>query len=484
MTALRTQPFTGLAELRAWIPRFATPAVMIVLGLAALAGVLAGGDRAPELRSPATRVARAGGLELRAPASWVRIAGSGGGERLVFALDNGPARAVAVVAPAASASLVPPSVAAMLSDELPPARTTRFAGRRAWLYAALPTRSGGLADITVLPTSRGVLLLACTAPRSAWPAARGCASAVAAASVRGATSFVPAADVALRLNLPDRLVALDAERVRDRAALAQAATPAVQARVAARLGEAHLSAARSVRPVAGQAGADLVSRLERAGSAYQALGRAALAGAGFPAARTQVGAAEAQLGRALDDLALEPPATQRAAAPSPVASSEAPGTLIALLGALGVGVVVLLATSLAMRRGVVAVAGVAGRTRKPAEPRRRLPPEQREPAVDAPANGHGGYDSCSVVLSRSGGAARFIVLGGAGRDVRNALARSEPFPVPSLGPIPRSEPLQQAHDAMLRWLAQDGWTPVDPDGAGEDLRFVRHSNGHGPPSGE
>jgi hypothetical protein len=104
--------------------------------------------------------------------------------------------------------------------------------------------------------------------------------------------------------------------------------------------------------------------------------------------------------------------------------------------------------------------------------------------VDAPANGNGGYDSCSVVLSRRGVAARFIVLGGAGRDVRNALARSEPFPVPSLGPIPRSEPLQQAHDAMLRWLAQDGWTPVDPDGGGEDLRFVRHSNGHGPPPGE
>ncbi len=281
--------------------------------LAMLAGVAAKRVTAPDDEpKPATvRTVQAGDARLAVPAHWAPArSGSTGiagldAPRMVV-LDPSPglkARIVVLFGPADDASLVPAALRAQLRS--PPARprTTSLGGRPAWAYPALATRDSGVElNVTVLPTTAGVLAVACTLPAAEFTASD-CGAEVRAVSVRGGATLRPSPVIALAARLPAVLAELDRERAEGRAALARARTPERQAVLAQDLARQHLAAASSL-PAAGPDGLPLVDGLERSGRAYAALGLAAEAGSTtrFASARRAIRGAEASVEGAIDDV--------------------------------------------------------------------------------------------------------------------------------------------------------------------------------------
>ena len=223
------------------------------VAFAVLAGVAARRVTAPDDEpKPATvRIVQVGDARLAVPADWApaRSGSTGLDAPRMVVLDPSPglkARVVAVFGPADDASLVPAALRAQLRS--PPARprTTSLGGRPAWAYPALATRDSGVElNVTVLPTTAGVLTLACTSPADEFTASD-CGAEVRAVSVRGGATLRPSPVIALAARLPAVLAELDRERAEGRAALARARTPERQAVLAQDLARQHLVAASSL----------------------------------------------------------------------------------------------------------------------------------------------------------------------------------------------------------------------------------------------
>ena len=268
-----------------------TIAVASVLGLAAFAGQWTArrGAAHPSRGEPAARVHALGPLRVTVPTEWrelpVRAAGLRGIEpqsALVF--DPAPglsARAVLMLKSlesGTSPSLLPtPLVDATRSSPGPP-RVVRLDGRRAWMYTAVPAkRAPDTMDITVLPTTAGVMSVVCVAPRLAFAAAVSCASDLRIA-LDGARPLRPTIDLAFRLRLREVAPGLDGERVTQRLALSRARTPVAQARAARRLAAVHARAAGSLAPFArGGAATELVALLRNASREYDAMASSVVA---------------------------------------------------------------------------------------------------------------------------------------------------------------------------------------------------------------
>ena len=270
-----------------------------------LAGVWAGGAVRPAGPPPPspTRTVAAGRATLRVPGDWrpeavrdARIADLASARTAVLRPSSGqPARVVLTTQPVDHASLLPHALRSALAGPIPSPRRTSLLGRPAWLYAGLPTTDAQLMDVTLLPTTVGMLAIACVSPARVGQSAKDCAASVTWLSLPGARTLAPTPDLAFRLRLPAVLATLDRARVRDRAALRRALTRAAQARWARSLARAHREAAASLRLLAGPATGALLAALSDAASAYSGLARAA----GALAARQDVERAEARLTSAL-----------------------------------------------------------------------------------------------------------------------------------------------------------------------------------------
>jgi hypothetical protein len=350
-------------------------ALAIAVGGGVLAAhVVARGER---VGPGAVRVVRAGAATLAVPRGWrtvaLRDAGAPVGTTAVFAPSpDAHDRVIVTVAPAEDPSLVPAALRGLVRDLGRGPRATRLGGHRAWRYVGLPGRNReDVLDVTLLPTTAGVLGIACVSAVSAAGATANCASSIGSVSISSGAMLVPSGELALRLRLPRVLAVLDRARVRFRAALVRAGTGAGQARLAGRLAREHLAGADSLHPVAGRAGGPLLDALSNVAGAYRELGRAASAGSasGFHAARGTVQTAEAGLAAAIDRLGLRD-AREPAVAP-PTRSSpgrpDAPGLVLVLVLFLG-----LLALGLAVLRS----------RRAPAAPPRGV---ARSPDAPAPA---------------------------------------------------------------------------------------------------
>jgi hypothetical protein len=324
-------------------------------------GVWAGRAAAPGERvdPAATRVVRAGVASLEVPRAWRTIAsrdaGAAAGTTAVLAPSSGlPNRVIVTVAPPDDRSLVPRALRGLVRDLGRGPRATRLGGYRAWQYAGLLGRNRtDVLDVTVLPSSAGVLGVACTSALWLADATADCASSIGSVSIGGAAVFVPSPDLALRLRLPRVLAALDGTRVRSRAALGRAGSRGGQARLARRLARAHLAAAASLRPAAGRTGAPLIEELSNISGAYSELERAASTGSPsrFRAARGTVQAAEVRLAEATDRLvshgereavAAEP--TRSSSRRPAVGTAETPSIVLLigmLLGLLAIGLMAL-----------------------------------------------------------------------------------------------------------------------------------------------
>ena len=257
------------------------------LALAITGGLWAGHALTSTSAAPETHVVRAGPATLEVPDGWRTVSVTFG--------------------PAADRTLVPAPLRALVGEGPRPAT---LAGHAAWRYDA-PRRR----EITVLPTSDGVLAVACRGE---------CAESIAAVSLPGAEILVASEDLALQLKLPETLQSLDRARVDGRTALAR------PARIAGRRGWRagwHASIVpRRTRCVLWQDLPALPDALETVSDAYADLERAAMAGSPsrFRAARAWVGAAEARLARAVPATALRraPAPRQRALAGEHVAGDR------------------------------------------------------------------------------------------------------------------------------------------------------------------
>jgi hypothetical protein len=260
-------------------------AALAAVGLAIAAGRIAGTAAAPEQPVVAAGVRRvhAASAVLSVPGRWSPVAFKTAGvadldaaSTAVLAPSPGlSARVVVTLLPADDASLLPEPLRAAVAGELPPPRRARVAGREAWLYSDLVSTAQRQMEVTVVPTSAGVLAVACIAPVFAWSAAVGCAQEIEAIRMPGASFFAPARSLIVRLRLPAIVATLDRARVDGRRALRAARRPAGQARAAAALRRAYAVATAAVRRLGSSDAEALVAALRSTGAAYERLGAAA-----------------------------------------------------------------------------------------------------------------------------------------------------------------------------------------------------------------
>jgi hypothetical protein len=308
-----------------WLPAVAAFLAVAAAGtLAALAGSrVAAGIKPAKPASPPDRIASVGPARLVVPADWrpvppssAGVAGLEAGRAAVFQPASRPGtRVVAVFDPTVAPSLIPDELrpAAVLAEGAP--TRARVRGWPAWVYRADLAGVGGRGgSVTALPTTAGVLGVACTSVADRQ-ADSDCASELGSVTVPGASALVPSRSLALALQLPAVIDRLNRGRSTHRAWLKGARTNESQAEAARRLGADHRAAARSLLRVGGPAAAPLMRDLNNVGDAYKALARAAddAVPAEFASAATGIRHAEALLAGGL--AAVAPPQTAEIAAP-------------------------------------------------------------------------------------------------------------------------------------------------------------------------
>lgn len=302
----------------AWVAR----SLVAILGALAVSGVIVAavlGWRAGfAATSPApavsgeSRAVRLGPAHLTVPSTWTPVnpARAGvspldPGVTLAFAmLPSLPGHAVLTLAAPADDSLIPSPLRRVLKAAPGKPRSGVLGGHRAWSYQRLATgRGDAVMDVAVVPTSAGVLAVACVSSGVVFGAVSGCQQDVQRISVPGARVFAPAPELGFRLQVGPALERLNALRARGDTDLRAARSRGAQSRALRVVATAYADTADSLAPLAPPRGAAaaVVAALRDAARAYRAAGEAAATGSSrrYAAGRTAVRAAEAGVATAL-----------------------------------------------------------------------------------------------------------------------------------------------------------------------------------------
>jgi hypothetical protein len=313
--SLRSSPPAGPP---AWVARglLALFAALVVAGVvvAAMVGWRAGfaaTSPAPAVTGE-SRAVRLGPAHLTVPSTWTPVSPARSGVSgldssltLAFAIVPGlSGHALVTLAAPADRSLIPSSLRRALKAAPGRPRPTVLAGHRAWSYQSVATwRRDAVMDVAVVPTSAGVLAVACVASSVAFVAVAGCEQDVQRISLPGARVFAPAPELAFRLRVGAALERLEHLRALGDRALRAARSRGAQARALREVATAYAGAADGLAPLAPGDGAPagLVAAMRDAARAYRAAGEAAAPGSSrrYRAGRTAVRAAEARVATAL-----------------------------------------------------------------------------------------------------------------------------------------------------------------------------------------
>ncbi len=282
---------------------------------AAVAGFVLGSSGSDEGEEAFTSSASAGDVELSFPDGWERV---GGGESSIPGLE--PASPL-VLAPAGGGAdsvvagtvspvgplLLPPSFTRLLSGT-PRGQAVRLGGAEALRYTGLRPRGlTGTATVFAVPTSNGVVTVAC---REATPAfTTDCGRVAETLKLTGAKALPLGPSEAYAEALGAAITKLDSSRAAGLKALRSARSQSAQAAAARRVSRAYANAAAAVgRAPAGPAEAAPTAALRRAltsaGRAYAQLASAAArdnAGA-YRAAGRSVRRAQRQATQAVAEL--------------------------------------------------------------------------------------------------------------------------------------------------------------------------------------
>jgi hypothetical protein len=298
---------------RGILASFGALAVVAVV-IAAVVGWRAGSATTsrPSTVSRESRAVRFGPAQLTVPKGWAPVDPARAGipgldpsRTLAFQIVPGLlGHALVTLAAPADRSLIPISLRRALEAAPQTPRTTVLAGHRAWSYEGVATGRGeAVMDVAVVPTSVGVLAVACVAPRRMFVAVVGCEHDLGRISLPGARLFAPAPELAFRLRLGAALERLNHGRALGDRALRAAGSRNAQALALRQVATAYDGAVAALAPLAAddRAPAALVATMRDAARAYRAAGVAAVGGASgdYTAGRTVVRAAEARVSEAL-----------------------------------------------------------------------------------------------------------------------------------------------------------------------------------------
>ena len=282
MSALRSKPYgpSSLPSLAAIAGALVAIAVAAVGGWI-LAGHLAASPPAPPPAVPPARV-RIGAAELVLRPGWravtrvPKLPGIDGTGVRAFAPPDGGTGRMLINVLRSSGDSIPKATVAALRVPLGSSKRARVAGVDGVGYTSLALRGvPGLADVYVVPTAAGALMIACVAPIDDPLSVGSCPGDVLSVVAHGRPAPDPRA--ALKKRLPATMAALNAARRHDRAALRRAPTSRRQALPARALVRAYTRAADRLAPVAPKtgAGALLPGSLRYTARAYRALAAAA-----------------------------------------------------------------------------------------------------------------------------------------------------------------------------------------------------------------
>jgi len=272
------------------------------IGVATLLAVLAGAGIGMALaREPGTQRAdpggprvglRSGAVRLPLPAGWVPLdrhsslpglhdATAVLGAYTMVALD---------LRPPEDASLLPAALRAASGGTLPEPRLDHLGGRPIWRYEIAGTRERTGVVAMALPTTGGVVTIACQIDAGSAATARyDCGEAMNALRLEGASELAPAPEAAGRIALPGIVAMLNGERRSGRRALRAATSPGGRGDAARRIAMAYRSAVERLRPVAAGEARRLVAAF--AGLARRHLRLAAHSRRRDPIAAERAGAA-------------------------------------------------------------------------------------------------------------------------------------------------------------------------------------------------
>jgi hypothetical protein len=240
---------------------------------ATLAG---GGGGPPEPASPAVpRTGLASGpATLPLPPGWTALghhASLPGFEEATAVRGNHGPVALDIRAPE-HGSLLPAAVA---GDGPPRADLRLIEGHAVWRYDLAGPDPGTSVAALVLPTTRGVVTVACAARDAEMDAAAAdCEQAMGSLRLNGAAALDVRPSTAAAIALRDTMPALNRRRRVERSRLAAARTPAARSAAALRLAESHAAAAARLRPLAAGAGRRVVTVLATLARDHRALAAA------------------------------------------------------------------------------------------------------------------------------------------------------------------------------------------------------------------
>jgi hypothetical protein len=269
----------------------------------ALGGVLASDEPEPRAAAPEPRIGLASGVaRLPLPAGWKpldrrsSLPGLGEATAVRGALSE---VALDIRAPE-DPSLLPASVEAAVQGGLPAPEPLHLAARTAWRYDLPARRPGDRVVALVLPTTGGVVTIACASGSAAIArAGRECEQAAQAMQLDGASALTPAPETAAAIVLPATAARLNRHRRVDRRDLAATVSPQRRSAAARRLASAYAAAAARLRPLAAgdavrlTAALDTLARLHRrlaVASAHRQALAARRAGAGIARQERRVAA--------------------------------------------------------------------------------------------------------------------------------------------------------------------------------------------------
>jgi serine/threonine protein kinase len=296
-----------------------------LLGLAVAVAIVAGGGGSaggspPAPTASAPKQATASGIGLRYPTTWQPADAPPDalpGTRAQWPIALAPVGAAAgtlVLAgrlPSRGPALLPADLAAALPGDPPDPTPVRLGKVDAYRYSGLtPRGSERTADVYVVPTTAGVVTLACVAPATPPPSfASDCERIVESLAIAGADTYPLGPDRAFAKRLNGAMTALNARRGPLRKRMRSERRAAGQARDATGLARAFANAAGTVTagavsPAVAPDRAAIVKAMRRAMTQYRALAHAAGRNdrRAYNRARTGVRRAERDLRSALRHL--------------------------------------------------------------------------------------------------------------------------------------------------------------------------------------
>ncbi len=304
-------------------PRRRSPAPLIaalMVAAAAIGAVVGGsGSSGPTAPAPLANSASVGPLELSFPSGWQRlqvqpaVPGLTFANAVVLAPSAGASRLEAGTVAATGPTLLPASLLRLLPAPAPVGQPVRLGGGglEALRYVGLRPRGlAGAVTLYVVPTSQGVLTLACrpgAAPAAAFDA--DCARVVASARVVGASAYPLGPNARFAAQVQAALARLAAARRVAESRLAGATTSGAQAGADRALAAAYAAAGRAVaatatNPLVAQAAAQIAAGLGAVARAYTSSATAAAANdkSGYAAAGRALTSAGADAARAIAGL--------------------------------------------------------------------------------------------------------------------------------------------------------------------------------------